>query len=561
MAADPHANESPERKNERMAWWRDAKFGMFIHWGVYAVPAGSYDGKRIDGIGEWIMLTAKIPVETYRSYARDFNPVNYQPAEWAALAKEAGMRYMVITSKHHDGFSLYPSEASDWDIADSTPYGKDLIGPLAEAARAEGLKFGLYYSQSQDWIHPGGAKNGHDDGGGWDEAHKGSYDDYLTRIAVPQVREILTRYQPDVLWWDTPRLMTPERAAPLAELLSIQPDIITNNRLGGGFRGDTETPEQYIPPKGYPGRDWETCMTMNDTWGFKSYDKNWKSSQTLIRTLIDIASKDGNYLLNIGPDATGRIPEESVRLLREVGAWMKQNGEAIYGTDGSPLHRLPWGRCTLKQAGADTELYLHVFDWPADGKLLVPALKNPVMAASLLVGGTSLAATNTPDGVLLELPPSAPDPVSSTVKLVISGKPEVGEFIVQASADGSILLDAESATLHGSQLLIEHGKERSNIGYWNDPGESASWMLEVTKPGKYLLRMETATPHEGAVLRVEGPAKLAFTAPDTDGYQKYTRTEVGELELPAGRLPLRLQPVADGWKPVNVRSVELIPQP
>ena len=170
------ADETPAAEHERMAWWREAKFGMFIHWGVYAVPAGTYDGKQIPGIGEWIMLRAKIPVDTYRGYARDFNPVNYKPDEWAALAKDAGMRYMVITSKHHDGFALFPSEVTDWDIADATPWKKDLIGPLAEAAREKGLKFGLYYSQAQDWTHPGGAKAGMDDGSGWDDAHKGSFD-------------------------------------------------------------------------------------------------------------------------------------------------------------------------------------------------------------------------------------------------------------------------------------------------------------------------------------------------------------------------------------------------
>ncbi len=232
---------------------------------------------------------------------------------------------------------------NDWDIVDATPYGKDLLKPLAEACRKHGLKLGFYYSQAQDWNNGGSAA-----GGKWDKAQEHSMDEYIDKVAVPQVREILTNYGefPAVLWWDTPTDMNKERADKLIELLKLKPGIIHNNRLGGGYKGDTETPEQYIPATGYPGRDWETCMTMNDTWGFKSYDHNWKPTETLIRNLVDIASKGGNYLLNVGPTAEGEIPAPSIERLKEVGAWMKVNGEAIYGTTASPFKRLPWGRCT-----------------------------------------------------------------------------------------------------------------------------------------------------------------------------------------------------------------------
>jgi alpha-L-fucosidase len=287
--------ETPAQRDARMKWWREAKFGLFIHWGVYAVPAGTYQGEQIKGIGEWIMLRGKIPVAEYRAFAGQFNPVKYNPDAWAKLAKDAGMKYLVITAKHHDGFALFPSDASDWDVADATPYKMDLITPLARAARKNGLKFGTYYSQAQDWTNPGGAKSGYKEGDGWDDAQKGSFDDYLAKIAVPQTREILTRIKPDILWWDTPVWMNANRAAPLHELIALRPGLITNNRLGGGFRGDTETPEQHIPATGFKDRDWETCMTMNDTWGFKSYDHNWKSTETLIRNLVDIVSKGGNY--------------------------------------------------------------------------------------------------------------------------------------------------------------------------------------------------------------------------------------------------------------------------
>ena len=563
LEGDPYANETPEQRDARMAWWREAKFGMFIHWGVYAVPAGTYQDQKIGGIGEWIMLRGRIPVAEYKAYAATFNPVKYDPASWAALAKEAGMRYMVITSKHHDGFALFPSEATTWDIADATPYKKDLIGPLAQAARAEGLKFGLYYSQAQDWTHPGGAKAGMKDGEGWDDTHKGSFADYIDAIAVPQTREILTRFQPDVLWWDTPHLMNASHAAKLAALLPLKPGIIHNNRLGAGYKGDTETPEQYIPATGYPGRDWETCMTMNDTWGFKSYDHNWKPVSTLITNLVDIVSKGGNYLLNVGPTAEGEIPAESIRLLKEVGAWMRTNGEAVYGTKATPFKRLPWGRCTTKDAGPDTILYLHVFDWPADGKLTVPGLANPIKSASLLATGAAVTAEPSPGGPVLTVPAAAPDAISSTIKLVIAGKPEVAELPVLPNKDGVITLLPFDAAFHGDAIKSEQkGHAPANIGYWTNPSDTVTWDLQADRDGRFSLQVEAASEAAGSVIKITGIGDLAFPAPNTGDYAKYQTVRVGTVTLAKGaKLTLKLQPVADGWHPVNIRKIVLSPQP
>ena len=563
LEGDPYANETPEQRDARMGWWREAKFGMFIHWGVYAVPAGTYKDKQIGGIGEWIMRNGQIPVADYRAFAATFNPTKYDPSAWAALAKEAGMRYMVITSKHHDGFTLFPSDASPWGIVGATPWKKDLIGPLAQAARGQGLKFGLYYSQAQDWTNPGGAKAGMGDGEGWDDAHKGSFDAYIDGVAVPQVREILTKYQPDVLWWDTPHLMTQPRAEKLAKLLSIKPGIIHNNRLGGGYHGDTETPEQFIPATGFPGRDWETCMTMNDTWGFKSYDHNWKPLSTLITNLVDIASKGGNYLLNVGPTAEGEIPAESVKLLKGVGAWMKVNGESIYGSQASVFKRLPWGRCTTKSAGADTILYLHVFDWPADGNLLVPGLATPIKSANLLAGGAAVTVEKTPAGQVLKLPASAPDAISSTIKVVVQGKPEVVATPVFPNKEGVLTLKPDDARFQGKEIKSERkGRNPSNIGFWTDPSDTVSWDMQADRDGKFAIHIEAASPGGGSVIKLTGVGDLACTAPKTANYETYQTVKVGVVNLTKGqKVTLRLQPVAEGWQPVNLRKIQFTPEP
>ena len=326
---------------ERTQWFREARFGLFIHWGVYAVPAGEWQGKAVGGIGEWIMRNGKIPVADYRAFAQNFTAAKYDPQAWARLARTAGTKYVVIGAKHHDGFALYDSAASDWNAVQASSAKRDLIAPLAKAVRAEGLKFGCYYSQSQDWINPGGAKFG--GARSWDPAQDGDYDTYLQKCALLQVRELIERYDPAIIWWDTPVNMTKARAKPFGDVLAQHPNIITNDRLGEGYNGDTKTPEQHIPPRGYPGELFEVCMTMNDTWGFKKNDNNWKSVRQILRNLSDISSKGGNFLLNVGPTAEGEIPAASIERLEAVGRWMAVNSEAIYATDAGPFpRRLPW---------------------------------------------------------------------------------------------------------------------------------------------------------------------------------------------------------------------------
>jgi len=417
---DPYAKETKEQRDARMEWWREAKFGMFIHWGVYAVPAGIYNGKQIGGIGEWIMNSGKIPCAVYQQYAKQFNPVKYNPDEWVKAAKTAGMKYIVITAKHHDGFTLFDSKASDWTVVKATPYGKDLLKPLAAACKKHGMKLGFYYSQAQDWNNPGGAAAG----GHWDKkAQDGDMTEYIKKVAVPQVKEILSDYgDVAVLWWDTPCDMNKERAEPLVQCLRLQPGIIHNNRLGGGFKGDTETPEQCIPATGYKGRDWETCMTMNDTWGFKSYDHNWKSTKVLLQNLIDIVSKGGNYLLNVGPTAEGEIPQASLERMKEVGKWMDVNSESIYGTMASPCRAPAWGRLTRKKGkSGNTTLYMHVFNWPADGKLTL-ALDVKAEAARVLGDvGRKVTWEKAGSGIIFNVGNTPVDPLDTVIAVKCLG--------------------------------------------------------------------------------------------------------------------------------------------
>jgi alpha-L-fucosidase len=360
------------------------------------------------------------------------------------MAKDAGMKYIVITSKHHDGFALFDSKVTTWDMVDATPYGKDLIKPLAEACRKHGMKLGLYYSHAQDWVNPGGAAARKKTSEGWanpdstridayTEAHSGHWDpaqtsrtmeQYINDIAVPQVKEILTQYGDiAVLWWDTPTGMTDEFAAKFQALLPLQPRMITNDRMKRpNYPGDFRTPEQRIPDLSeLDGKDWETCMTMNGTWGYKSYDDKWKSTETLIRNLVDIASKGGNYLLNVGPKADGEFPAESVERLKAIGDWMKVNGEAIYSTQASPLTTLSWGRCTRKELNGNTILYLSVFDWPADGKLVVPEFHNAIKSAVLLASGKKLQAGIDKDRLVITLPAKAPDPIATVIRIEVAG--------------------------------------------------------------------------------------------------------------------------------------------
>ncbi len=367
---------SEAKSDRRLDWWRDAKFGMFIHWGLYAIPAGVWKGQAIPGIGEWIMHRARIPVAEYERLTEDFNPVEFDAQAWVSLAKAAGQKYIVITAKHHDGFCLFDSQVTDYTIVQATPFGRDPLAELAEACQREGIRLGFYYSQSQDWHHPDGLGND------WDyNPGEKDFAAYLEDYVKPQVRELLTHYGPvGLIWFDTPRSITEAQSKSLLDLVhTLQPDCLVSGRVGNevgdyASAGDNRIPDEAIDA------DWETPATINDTWGFKENDEKWKSAETLILKLVDIVSKGGNYLLNVGPTAEGVIPQPSAERLLGVGEWLELHGESIYGTQPGPIQGLAWCRSTTRPG----TLYLHVIDWPEDGRLIVPDAGLALTEARLL---------------------------------------------------------------------------------------------------------------------------------------------------------------------------------
>ncbi|HTY59922.1 MAG TPA: alpha-L-fucosidase [Bacteroidota bacterium] len=508
-----NGEESRADHDARMAWWREARFGLFIHWGLYAVPAGEWEGDTDHG--EWIRTSAKIPLRTYEGFVGKFNPVRFDPDAWVKMAKNAGMKYIVITSKHHDGFCLFDTKETDFNVM-KTPFRKDVMKALAEACRKQGMKICWYHS-IMDWHHPDYLPRRE-----WETDRPDSGADFgrYVRYLKAELKELLTNYGPiGVLWFDgewESTWNTTYGKELYAYVRSLQSGIIINNRVGAGrsgmegftkegeFGGDFGTPEQEVPATGLPGVDWETCMTMNDHWGYNSHDTHWKSSKELIRTLVDVASKGGNFLLNVGPTAEGLFPEASIERLQAIGDWMKVNGDAIHGTTASPFKSLPWGRCTQRRTPGGSILYLHVFDWPAGGTLTIPGLLTTPARAYLVAGRNApLRTTRDEDALVLSVPGTSPDTCDAVVALEFNGAPEINDP-PRISADENIFVDRLSVALSSDRPHVE-------IRYTTDgsvPGASspkADRPVVLTSGGTLSARLfRDGKP-------VSSPASAAFT--------------------------------------------------
>ena len=565
--------ETKQQSDERMKWWRDARFGMFIHWGVYSVPAGMYKGKQIPGIGEWIMENANIPVAEYEKYAKQFNPIKFNAEQWVQIARNAGMKYIVITSKHHDGFCLWDSKVSKYDIMNTAPFKRDILKELSVACRKHGIRLCFYHS-IMDWHHPDAQAPfypNYNDG----KRTNPNFSRYVKTYMKPQLKELIANYGPlGVLWFDGEWIKDwtePQGRDLYNYIRSLQPDILINNRVGKGrkgmqgltkegyFAGDFGTPEQEIPPTGLAGVDWETCMTMNDTWGFKSYDDNWKSKEDLIRKLVDIASKGGNFLLNVGPTSEGLIPEASIERLAAMGEWMAKNSESIYGTTASPFEKLPWGRCTAKPG----KLYLHVFDWPVNGELKVPMPRSDVHNAYLFARkdrAELLLDSDDNGNLVVTVPRRVPDKVDTVVMLEMEAEP----VVTTQAKDGSLNLKASNAVVRGANARYESGGGKDNIGYWTNPDDYVIWRFKVIKTGTFNAEVTFACDAGSGgskyILTVGGQ-ELAGTVKDTGGWTSFVTEKLGTVKITKpGTYNLSLKPKSMPRGAVmNLKSVTLVP--
>ncbi len=528
----PHLAAQQVTDAKRIEWFQHDKFGMFIHWGPYSYLAGEWDGKSIP-VGteaESIMQRFNIPVSQYREMAHHLNPVHFDANEWVALAKATGMKYLVITAKHHDGFAMYHSRASKYNIVDWTPFHRDPVQELSGACGKAGIRFCVYYSHREDWDHPDGFGNNWD----YDRAKK-HFERYLEENSKPQLRELLSNYGPLGLVWFDRGMDTPQHAREFVELVrTLQPHCLINGRVGDygqDLMGDYQDLNDNGIPTGGLQEYWETPQTLNSTWGYSKFDQQWKTPADVIYRLVEIVGKGGNYLLNIGPMADGTIPAPSVATLQKVGAWMQSNGESIYGTAASPLTDQPWGRSTVK----GNLIYLHVFSWPADGNLRVPGLHNAVRSAYALIDPSRKLTVSRASGTdSVALPSRRLDENDTVIVLELDGPPLMDPPVITQGSDSPFELDYLQAITAGKAVKRFNRDGKFHIAKWTSPGDSITWHLLLSQAGDYRVRIRYSADKESQdskyLVTVGQETVTAAVVSTGEGYQ-YRTFDLGTVRL------------------------------
>jgi alpha-L-fucosidase len=477
-------------KSDRVAIFRDGNYGMFIHWGLFSHLGGQWKDKTFYGIGEWIMQQMKIPIPEYMALAKEFNPTEFDAKEIARIAKAAGMKYIIITSKHHEGFAMFKS-SHPFNIVDATPFGRDPMKELAAACRAEGLGFGFYYSHNQDWTAPGGSGGP----GKYPDGSPATFEKYFREKCFPQVKEICTQYGPlNFIWFDTPGDMPKELVVELADLVrKTQPNALLCSRIGHGMGDYSSKGDMEVPPRNIQGL-WETCDTTNDSWSYAWYDQNWKDSKQVLHRLVSTVGRGGTYLLNIGPDGKGRVPESTAKFLVKAGEWIRRYPQVVYSAGPSPWgHALPWGDATTQ----GEKLNLTVFEWPADGRLFLPGLSNEVSSAVLLDGkggSTPVKWTRSGGWTALHLPAAPPDRPASVIELKLHGAPQVDQtpavfpnIASPLAVEFATVKDASKSRISWMEKFGEW-KFATQAGAWK-PGGTVTWEVNVATPGDYHLEL------------------------------------------------------------------------
>jgi alpha-L-fucosidase len=546
---------------ERGQLFEEGNYAMFIHWGLYSQLGNKVDEKTYYGIGEWIMnpRMAGIPPEEYKELAKTFNPQQFDAKFIAKLAKDAGMKYVIITSKHHDGFAMYDSKACDFNITKTTPWAKDPMHELADACRAEGLGFGFYYSHNQDWTFPGG--NG---GPKVDEKGKpATFDDYFVKKCLPQVEEITSNYGPiELVWFDTPGNMPKKYVQQLVDVVrKNQPNALVSGRAGHGL-GDYQTlGDMEVPHKNVKGL-WEAVDTTNDSWAYAWYDEYWKTPEEILRRLIACVARGGTYMLNIGPRGDGSVPERAARALRESGEWIQRYPQVVYSTDASPWeHALPWGDVTVK----GNKLYLSVFDWPTSGKLYLPGLETGIKSARLLKGNDSESITveKSKGWTVFEVPRVAPEKLVSVIEVDLADAPQVDPtFGIDPEMETQIL--AEFATVQGAESTTKRWMEKfgewkavKHVHNWTSEGK-AVFDINVLEPGDYCVALTYSG--EGRLvwgIDVEGGEQIQNEQNSSHNYQEFP---IGWINFPKpGKYKVAVSCLAGDSKTSSLKSIGFTP--